>query len=224
MKFGLNQKCYLKNFEPKTASNGSPYLQVEWHVPKKGGYSSHKMNFFRADRGFDKDGNLTDAAAIVDKENGKTLDTINHIVSPFLTDLSRAIEKAKAETDPSDRFKAYITALEDALPKYHTTELDLFCQYQYTLKEDKERTFLEVPSNVIHGAFVCKHIPGAFEKKLLPATDNDDIALVFEDELTGERHPFTRTKWFMDSNFATPQGEVKKREPVESDAPDDLPF
>lgn len=115
----------------------------------------------------------------------------------------------KALAKPVSSFKSFCELLMNILPaNYKDVTLDLFAHYQWAIKGDATRTFLEIPKNVKHGKFLCpKAIPvgGAWKKiEVSEPSDSTRNALCYKDE-DGNLHPFIRNGWYMKSNFAKGQ-------------------
>lgn len=106
-------------------------------------------------------------------------------------------------------FKHYCTILQGLLPSgFDKMPLDSFAQYQWNIKGENKRTFLEFPKNMKHGRWLSKAIApvGAWEKQQKINASDSETALRYVDA-DGNVHPFTRNGWFMNSNFATMQKE-----------------
>jgi len=76
-------------------------------------------------------------------------------------------------------------------------KLDIFLQYQWSIGKNADRTYLSVPPRVKYGKWICKHVEGNFEEVI-----NKDKELKYIDKENNIKHPFSRSSWFMNSNFA----------------------
>lgn len=85
---------------------------------------------------------------------------------------------------------------------FATTPIDAFVEYQWTIGEGNERTFLQLPKNMKGGRFLSPAVAavGAWE------TVNDADGLRYVDQASNE-HPFSRSKNYMESNKAIQQIE-----------------
>lgn len=185
--------------------------------------------------------NLTDEKFKAAKKDAA--DTLMHVAQAFLSkeEVVKLIsqDKAKAkEQGHSYEFYNFAKTIEQALPmNYQEKGLEVFLQWQWKARKGYERTFLELPSSVKHGPFMVPYQGKGYKWNLknLEGLDYKEInkikiALSYVNE-QGEVHPFTRSGWFMNSNYAQKQGtqtvEQPSKEEIEADAaydPDDLPF
>ena len=112
-------------------------------------------------------------------------------------------------------FKEFVGILMSMLPKnYNTIALDIFIQYQFAIKGDNQMTYLEIPKKTKYGCFICKAVPATKEwteiktSKELYYVDATKQELENNPSLanTANRHPhFSRSEWFVNSNFANQQ-------------------
>jgi len=123
---------------------------------------------------------------------------------------------------PIKDFKEYVTILKALLPKsFSEIVLDIFMEYQYTIKGDNKMTYLQIPQKTKHGKFICVAVApqgGEWkEVRMTSPTANDTRAIKYVD---GENntHPFTRTGWYANSNFANQQKEDDSETVTESSA------
>lgn len=107
---------------------------------------------------------------------------------------------------PINSFKEFCQVAMSLLPKNYTeVSLDIFLQFQWQLKGDQERTYLEIPSKMKYGRWLCTAQPGTWtENKVENPADSVREALYYTNE-QAERHPFVKNGWFMNSNFAKQQ-------------------
>ena len=132
---------------------------------------------------------------------------MTHIMLCFV---SREEYVKALSSKPITNFKDFCKVLMDLLPtNYNEINLDIFFQFQYNIKGDNTITFLELPKSVKHGKFICASIPPVgkwTEFKIDNPSSNVKNALYYKDD-AGNIHPFTRTGWYMTSNFSTQQKE-----------------
>jgi hypothetical protein len=108
-------------------------------------------------------------------------------------------------------FKHYCTILQDLLPtNFSTKPLDAFGVWQWNIRGEANNTYLEFPKNMKHGRWLEASITpvGEWEKQQNPVASSNEVALRYVDA-DGNKHPFTRNGWFMESNFATQQKEAQ---------------
>jgi len=92
-----------------------------------------------------------------------------------------------------------ITSLKPA--NFVEIPIDVFLEYQWSIKGDNNRTFLQLPKNMKGGRFLSPHI--------IPNgkwTENKEEGLKYIDA-GGAIHPFTKSENFMESNKAIQQIE-----------------
>lgn len=126
---------------------------------------------------------------------------VTHILHAFLD--SESIKAGFSR--PISSFKEFCQIAMSLLPKdYKEYSLDIFLQYGWNLG-DKERTYLEIPTKMKYGRWLCPAQPGQWkENKVVDATDTVRKALFYTND-AGEEHPFMKNGWFMNSNFAHQQ-------------------
>jgi len=132
--------------------------------------------------------------------------TIVHILKAFVP-----VENIKAALSvPISSFSQFCNVCANILPPdYNKKRLDVFGQYQWQITGDNTMTFVNLPNNVKHGKWICAYVQPEGEWK--ESKLNGGLSYV---DNAGKAHPFTRNKWYMDSNFANQQKE---------DSLDDIP-
>jgi len=144
--------------------------------------------------------------------------SVVHVLRCFRTE-----EEIKmALSGPIANFKDFCKILMNLLPKgYDQIPLDIFFQWQWQIKGENNKTFLELPKKMSYGKWVCKAV--AAQAGLEPVVEGEEpkipewrmvkhnnpdtstpVALKFVDD-AGNIHPFVRNGWFMLSNFAAQQ-------------------
>lgn len=126
---------------------------------------------------------------------------ITHILHAFLdSDTIRA-----GFSRPISNFKEFCQIAMAMLPKdYKEKSLDIFLQWGWNLG-DKERTYLEIPSKMKYGKWLCASVGGEWkEQRVENPSDSTRVALSYLNA-DGGVHPFTKNGWFMNSNFAHQQ-------------------
>lgn len=134
-------------------------------------------------------------------------------ISAFLSELAlcymplEVLKKHLAK--PIKGFDQFILTIEKAIkavPNWNELELDIFLQYQWSIRQGSTRTFLELPSatGTVHGHWVAKS-----DGKTYKPLEGKKLIYVNEE---GNKHPFQRTDWFMNSNFAKLQQIEKSPE------------
>lgn len=72
-------------------------------------------------------------------------------------------------------------------------KIHVFLQYQWSIAQGQDRTYLELPKNMKGGRFISPLLPGIWKE------DKVDGELKYVNE-HGEIHPFIRSKNFLESN------------------------
>jgi hypothetical protein len=108
---------------------------------------------------------------------------------------------------PINGFKQFCNIAANILPKdFANMPVDIFAQWQWQITGDNTKTYLRLPKNMKHGKWLAKHIaPIGGEWKEMKLNGS----LSYQDS-NGTKHPFTRTKWFMSSNFAAQQSDEEE--------------
>lgn len=83
-----------------------------------------------------------------------------------------------------------------------TIPVDVFLEYQWSIPEGKDRTYLQLPRNMKGGRFLSPSVPGTWEE-----VKAEDGSLSYINK-EGQKHPFTKDAGFMGSNKAIPQGNI----------------
>lgn len=114
------------------------------------------------------------------------------------------IDHIAGQIDPSDLAKG-VQALLTALPaNYKTTPVDVFLNWQYSIRKDQKETYLELPNSMLTGAFLIPAVkPVGVWKEVI--TDENDLSYV---DNAGTTHPFKRSSTFMESPRASRQTEA----------------
>lgn len=122
------------------------------------------------------------------------------------------ISKVAKELDPDKLFEGTKKLVSLVPSGYQTKDVDIFLQYQYNIKSGQDRTYLELPSNMKDGAFLCIHD----DSKNYKEVKGKDLKYVNE---AGEEHPFYRSEFYMKGNKTHVQKEGKDNssEPVISE-------
>ena len=191
-KFGLNRGVFLSKFAfiengGKGGSQGEA-LDIEFLIgERKVSYRKFPIQKFQDEK--EEDFKLR-----VENYNACILD----IVRCFAPD-----EQIKIALATVKDFKSFAQTLEKLIalnPQFSEKPLDLFFQYQYSIGKSNDRTYLEIPSygKIYQGKFICPQVEGEFKEN----TEDGSLKYVGENETL---HPFVRSKWFMESNYAKKQ-------------------
>lgn len=213
--FGLNAGVTtLEKFEwiPNGGKDGAEQEALEIIFKINGTDKSYRK--FPVTQGFDKNNQpVTDPNSSEFKEAVQTFNSVvTHILHCFVTsdDLRLAFNR------PIPDFKTFCEIAASVLPKnFKEIKLDIFMQYQWSIRPGQNRTFLEIPSSMKNGKWLCvAQIPQAgtngpaewkeFKKDIVGLADNDSNALYYMDG-AGNRHLFSRHGRYMKGNLAIQQ-------------------
>ena len=202
LNFGLNSGVARMThfaFNPNGGKEGTPQevLDVKFEVNGK------EVNYrlFPIEKAFIKGGGeTTDPSHEAFKSAIQEFNaSVVHILKAFVP-----VEMIKqALSVPIANFAQFCNVTTNILPTdFRNKRLDIFGQWQWQMTGENTVTFTNIPKNVKHGKWLCAHIPPVgqwVESKL-----NGGLAYI---DSENHSHPFSRNKWFMDSNFARQQRE-----------------
>jgi hypothetical protein len=162
MAFGLNQgvKMTKLEFNPNGGKDGAAQecLDIAFEFP--GGLVKNYRQF-PVTKAIDKNGNqVTDPRsaemkAAFNEFNAK----ISQLMKCFVTE-----EELKAGLNAATGFKSFCNILSQLLPSnFSSVELDVFCQYPWTSKNDNGTKYVELPSNVKQGKVFVPAQEGKYE-------------------------------------------------------------
>lgn len=101
----------------------------------------------------------------------------------------------------------------------------LFLEYPYTPESrdiDKNgNKYLTIPKNAKQGRWSCPYIEGSFEKVI---TDSGSLHYYKNGDVNSEPHPFTRSSWYLDNDFAKKEVIANKKAGGQDFSEDNLPF
>jgi hypothetical protein len=205
--FGLNAgTTILKKFEwiPNGGKEGAEgeALEIIFNI----GGTDKSYRKFPITQGFGKNGEvITDPNSSEFKE---AVQTFNSVITHILHCFVDTEKMQKAMNVPIRSFKEFCTIAANLLPKnFNEIKLDIFMQYQWQIRSGQNRTFLEIPSSMKNGKWLCVAVPPVGEWKEVrkkDPSDNDQKALTYVDE-AGNVHPFTRYGRYVNGNLANQQ-------------------
>ena len=201
-KFGLNQECYLKSleFNPSAGKNNAPANAIDYTIlvgdreMKSRLYEPTGKMWFGSEQ---IDEGHPEYERVLESNMRQVQATITHILKAVGIPeerIQKAVEAAEPETFAE--FAKVVCGLVQ--PKHMDNPIDVFLQYQWSIRPGNTVTFLEVPKNMKGGRF------------LAPGTDcewkevRDANGLHYENA-RGDRHPFTRRASDMTGKFANQQ-------------------
>jgi len=206
--FGLNSgvtRLVKFEFNPNGGKDDAEQEALDVVFNVDGRDVSYRM--FPVTRAYDDNAEITDPRHPAMQKAIKEFNSIIvHILHAFVP--KEAIKTALSI--PIASFKQFCTTAQTILPKdFSNKPLDIFAQWQWSISGDNERTWLRLPKNMKHGKWICAHIPplgGQWNEIRL----NGGLKYKSTDPETKKMitHPFDRSKWFMDSNFAEMQSDA----------------
>lgn len=207
LKFGLNQKVFLKSFafNPSGGANGTASNVAD--ITLLVGGKEVRTRVFEIN--MPKDRNLVAGTPEYTEALNNDRKKMAAYLCSFVTCFVTKEQLQQALSQPIASFESYIQVLSTAImrtPNWQNLPLDLFCQYQYSIAQGKEQTYLEIPKTVGYGSIICPHVPGNFVE------ERTDTVLQYRDTVTGNLHPFQRSEFFLQQPSATKQTLTKGQE------------
>lgn len=205
LQFGLNPGvAYLTKFEfnPNGGKDGTAQDCLDVIFTVNGKEISYRQ--FPVVKAFDGETEITDPNHPKMQEAFRDFNSIiTHILHAFV---DKDVIKVAMQV-PIKGFKHYCEIAAGILPSdYQKMPLDLFAQWQWQITGDNDRTYLRLPKNMKQGKWLCKAVEPIGQWKEVLRKNNKLKYLTYEDD-EGNVHPFTRSQWFMESNFAKQQIE-----------------
>lgn len=140
--------------------------------------------------------------------------SVVHILRAFVDNMT--IEAALAKKIAS--FKDFCNITAGLLPaKYDEVALDIFLGYQWQMSTGRDKTYLDIPTKVKQGKWLCKEVPGIWEERKVPNPQEKTREALYYIKVDKEgkpvldsegkeiKHPFIRNGWYMLSNYANQQ-------------------
>ena len=200
-KFGLNTGAFVTKFEfnANAGKDGAAGDAIDLTVQV--GEREYRHRFFPITKVFAKEGGeITDVSSEEYKEAfKKEVDQFNAVISDVVKCFVSQEDLKTALATPIPTFKDFaniVTRLVQSTPNWQKKPVDVFLQYQWAPTGDNDKTYLELPKNVKHGAFIVASQGEGFKEE----KTSTSLKYVRED---GEVHPFKRGEWFLESPFAS---------------------
>ena len=202
--FGLNQGVVFTNAEYREKDqqgNINPSINLEFETlgGSKGFYTIYSNVTV-----FDKNGQIrtdTDAADYKDrwaKEFSQLKAVLTHFCKQVLSEEQyRAKYEAANIRSISDLMAFSFSGIKTLVD--NKIKLDVFLQYQGSIKKDNTRTFLELPRNLKSGYFLAKDSTGTKWEEVID--EKGGLTYVSGNN----KHLFERTKSFLESSVAKEQ-------------------
>lgn len=209
--FGLNAGVtFLKDFKyiPNGGKEGAEQDALEIIFEINGTEKSYRK--FPVTKAFVKGKKGEPQEETTDPKHKAFVEAVDELNSSIVHILRAFVDNMTIESALSKRvasFKDFCNITAGLLPKnYSEIPLDIFLQYQWQITQGKEKTYLDIPSKVKQGKWLCKALPGQWKEVKVPnPQEKTREALVYVIEGTDQKHPFVRNGWFMLSNYANQQ-------------------
>lgn len=201
-KFGLNQGCYLKfmEFNPNAGKDNAPANAIDYTIlvgdreMKSRLYEPTGKMWFGNEQ---IDEGHPEYARVLESNMRQIQATMTHILKAVSIPeerIQKAVEAAEPETFAE--FAKVVCGLVQ--PKHMDNPIDVFLQYQWSIRPGNTRTFLEIPKNMKGGRFLCPGTKDEWKEV------RDANGLHYENA-QGDRHPFSRSASYMAGKFANQQ-------------------
>jgi hypothetical protein len=217
--FGLNTPAFLTKFElnPNAGADGTAAdaLDITIQVVDK----EYRQRVYPVEKVYDSNSNeITDQTSVeyIKAYNlawAQKNAVIIHVLKCFRTDE----EVRQALAQPSASFADYVGLAVGLLPgNFESKPLDTFLEYQWSIGDGQDRTFLQLPRNMKGGYWLCPSVPHVGEWNKSVGTDG---TLKYVDTNNLE-HPFFRDKNFTSSKKGSQQieGEESANEALQGAA------
>lgn len=206
--FGLNQGFVTKfEYNPNAGADGAAANAIDIHVMVKD--REYRTRIYEVNKVYNKDGEEipeTDVKEWTEAYNAKWKQE-NAVIVHFLKVFRTDEEVKQAFSAPINDFKTFAEVAQSLMPDgFQSVPVDIFLEYQWNISDGQNRTFLQVPRNMKGGYFVVPAQTGTWKEEIIEG------ALVYKNE-SGQEHPFTRDKSYMESNKAIQQIEGEEPQP-----------
>lgn len=202
--FGLNTGARITKFElnRNAGKDGAPGNAIDVTVTVVD--KEFMARFYEITKVYGRDNNeITDVnspeyIAGYNKEFTQLSAVMTHILKCFVTEEMIA---AATSTPAIVDFASWATALQGLVPAGFQTQLmDVFLEYQWKIRGEATRTFLQLPKNMKGGYWIVKSQGEGFQKV-------EGIGVLKYANPAGLEHTFNRSANFMSSNKAIMQDE-----------------
>lgn len=202
IKFGLNSGAVVTKFEynPNAGAGGAEGDAIDFTVQI--GEKEFRKRFFPVTKVYGSNGEITDTTSEEYQEAfGKEVALLNATLSSIVKCFVGEEDIKLALATPINSFKDYAQILERLVKgnsNWDKLKVDVFLSYQWKPSGDNDKTYLELPKNVKHGSFIVKSLGNGFSK----VESEESIKYANSEGIT---HPFKRSVWFAESEFANQQ-------------------
>lgn len=214
LEFGLNVEAKVLEFKYNTNTGvgntlGNPALEVEVAI------GSNKINkrWYSPTKIYFENNEIDSSHPEYGKQFIKEVSKVKGVITHWLKGVGyteEQIQQGLAATNSFESLCNLAASMMNAVKQ--TKKVDLFLQYQYSLKGQAKKTYLEIPNTLGYGAFITESIApvGKWNKVDSYKTIDEEgvektvAGLAYQDE-AGNYHRFVRAKNFLDTTFAKQQ-------------------
>lgn len=206
--FGLNQGYQLTKFqlEENAGKDNTPGLAIDVAFKKNPGDENERAlnnRYYPVTKVYHNNEPIEaghpEFEAVAVKEVRQLNASIMHILGRFVPQAE--LKNAFSSLPPTAGFKEFAELAVRLLPpNAFEKKVDIFMEYQWSIKGDNDKTYLQVPRNLKGGAWLTEHVPGNFTEDT-----SEGGKLKYVDSNTGAVHPFVRTANYMQSPKANQQ-------------------
>jgi hypothetical protein len=213
--FGLNQGFLTKiEFNPNAGADGAAADAVD--ITFMVGEREFRRRIYNVTRVYDKDGNQ-----LTDETDPKYIKIYNQNLAQAMAVVVHAVKATgvtqqqidTALATPPDNFADWAKIVTALVPAdFEKKPIDGFLEYQWTIADDQDRTYLELPKNMKGGRFLSPSVAvvGAWTPEYQWTEKDDEGNEVQKSGLryvdnAGNVHPFERSQNYMESNKAIQQ-------------------
>ena len=203
-KFGLNAGAFITKFELNSKSGKDGADGDALDIAVLVGEKEFTMKIYPVTKVYDKKGvEITNenTKEYADGFNAEIAQK-NAVILHMLKSVGVTEQQIRAVfASPVDSFTQFINGLVSLLPAdFKTRPVDIFLEYQWSISDGQDRTYLQLPRNMKGGYFACSAQVGTWTEEIVEGK------LIYRNQ-NGQVHPFERDKNFMEGNKANQQIE-----------------
>lgn len=222
-KFGLNQGGHLIKFEfnPNAGKDGDAADAVD--IVFLIGEREYNTRLYDITRVYDKKGN-----ELTDENSEEYITTYNSNMvqlQAVVTHITKSVGVTQDQIDralatPPTTFADWATIMTSLVPQdFKTKNVDIFLEYQWTISDTADRTYLQLPKNMKGGYFLNPGTTGNWveENEWVEKNEKGEEKLCKGLRYTLETdknqvHKFVRNQNYMESNKAIQQIDGQNNE------------
>lgn len=215
-KFGLNTGFITKlEYNPNAGKDNTPADAID--IVFLVGEKEFNNRIYDVTKVYDKDGN-----EITDTDSQEFIKGYNTIVVQNMAVVVHAVKATGVTQEmievalktPPTTFADWAKIITGLVPAgFDKKPVDGFLEYQWAIKGENDRTYLQLPKNMKGGRFFCASVApsGSWKEELTWTEMKDEVEVACEGlryvDDAGNVHPFDRNSSFMESPKANQQVE-----------------